>query len=427
MAHIFQIKNKQYTLWYNLENGGLSFSSAEGNHSIQLLQLPGSVRQARNFKPECLTLFLNHNCNLSCSYCYVPDKKKYTHLVLDPDAAFAAAVWIAQHNFLVNKPLIFGFHGANEPLLNPKQIQKYLDLGQRIAHRYKIVFQAYCTTNGAISSQAAEWAGRVFNSVTVSCDGLPEQHDLFRRKTNGDRTSAQVQRTIRILKQSGCGLRIRATISRATVNKLSEMVAYFAQIGVKSIDMYPVYQNQNGSISNDLIPDKWDFVVHFLLARQKSRALGIELNCSASRPGNVHAQFCYVLQKNLALTPDGFLTNCFLATHNSNHVHEKYIWGSFDKESQTLHIDQGRLDDILAVPGQLAEQCTNCFNQTHCSRGCPALCPFSNNRHQSFDCRWLQWLGLANLLEAANIQLPVSSGDELINFLEQWQCIPIEA
>ena len=110
------------------------------------------------FKPICLTVYLNHNCNLSCKYCYISGKENLPQSNIDIGAVRSAAEIVAENCREKKRPFILGFHGGNEPLLNPEHIEKCIKICQETAGHYNIKFRPFCTTNGVIPEKTAEWA-----------------------------------------------------------------------------------------------------------------------------------------------------------------------------------------------------------------------------------------------------------------------------
>ncbi|MEJ2737877.1 MAG: hypothetical protein P8189_30705, partial [Anaerolineae bacterium] len=74
-----------------------------------------AVAQARQwregaFRPECLTLYLNNECNLSCVYCYAaPSQEPAARL--DLETIVAAARVVAESCKMIGRPFYVVFHG----------------------------------------------------------------------------------------------------------------------------------------------------------------------------------------------------------------------------------------------------------------------------------------------------------------------------
>ena len=362
----------------------------------------------------CLTLFTSHECNLDCRYCY---GRHPLHPPSSPrinlGAIKLAADFIARQCLQAGMPFTMGFHGDNEPLLDPPLLQRCLEIGRGAARGAGLPFQAFCTTNGVIDAQTVDWAAREFHGLTVSCDGPPPLHDACRRRKDGRPTGAVVERTIRFLAAANLPfLRIRSTITACNAGQQSEIVRYLAQLGVTRAEFFPVYLQPDQPDIPGLQPDPDLFVLEFLRARQLARQLGLELTCSATRWPEAHGRFCFPLQHNLAITTGGQISACFRCTGQP--ADDRFL-----RPVELL----GKPDlfaDFIAQTAPIPAQCSGCFNRQHCSLGCPDICPLHDDPSQPFDCRWRQALGRANLLEAAGIEIPLDSPGQLRHYLSQW-------
>jgi hypothetical protein len=152
-------------------------------------------------------------------------------------------------------------------------------------------------------------------------------------------------------------------------------------------------------------PDPEKFVYHFLRARSYGEANGMRVSFSGARINDIHNRYCMILQDNLTATPDGYLTNCFYHTQNCNHEDSQFLYGRYSTSSKNLEVDHVRLDMILKEYGPGLSVCSDCFNQFHCSMGCPEICPFKDQYHEDLqpDCIKEKWLGVAGLLEKAGL------------------------
>ena len=363
-----------------------------------------------SFNPFCLTLYLGNKCNLNCAYCYIPEKERLPAIHFDLQALRSAAKVVARNSRRYNKPFILGFHGGNEPLLHLQTIRQCMDICKETAHQFGLPLQAYCTTNGVVSEKTAVWAARAFHGITLSWDGPDELHDQFRPKLNGKGTAADVRRTVSVLTAPENGLshlRIRATVTSKSVEKLLDIVQYFGQHHIKQADLCPVYQNLGGSVSPEVIPDKILFLKNFLKARKWARKNGMSLTYANTRLGEFHDKHCTIFQNNLTITPDGYFTSCFQTTHNHHSHHGQYMFGKYRKSAEKTVLEEGKLLSIYRKVATPYDQCKDCFNYYHCSKGCPEICPVAGTHAPAapFDCRVERWMSLANIIEWAGYEI----------------------
>lgn len=380
--------------------------------------------ESSDFKPICLTLYTSNQCNLACTYCYVPHKKNLPSEFLDPAFIESGARIVAENCKKRNKPFVLGFHGGNEPLLQPGRIKESLDLCQSVASSFGVDFLPFCTSNGVVPEETALWAAGAFHGLTLSWDGPSTIHNTYRKDSAGQDTEYQVKKSAGIFSDPKNGpplFLVRCTITSASVDQMEALTQYFHLQGIGAIEYHPVFQNRLHPIEEGIIPDPQSFVLNFLKAKEYGRKKGIKVMFSGSRMMDHHGRYCMVIQDNLTLTPDGFLTNCFQRTENHHPDHDRFMFGSYDRGAESILCDREKLSDIISKSRAELSACADCFNQFHCSKACPDLCPFEDGFQASEepDCLKEKWLGLAGILELAGYFITFSDKVECMDFFER--------
>jgi uncharacterized protein len=373
------------------------------------------------FKPVCLTIYASHRCNLMCKYCYIPHKEKYPDRFIDPATVQAGAQLVAESCRQQNLPFVVGFHGGNEPLLYPHKIENYLKICQLAAKNKNLEFLSFCTTNGVISEDTARWAAKTFYGITLSWDGPQEFHNALRKDKSGNETCSIVERSAGIFSALTGGPEIflvRCTVTSLSVELMEEIIRYFSMAGVKIVEFYPVFQNRDQTIPKELMPDPGKFVYYFLKARSFGLSRGMRVLFSGSRIMDLHNRFCMIMQDNLTVTPDGYLTNCYHQTWNFDQQMNCFFYGKYHLEHNQMEFDKEILHQIIQQYDSAMINCSNCFNQFHCSQGCPDICPFNDQYNVSVqpDCIREKWLGLAFILEYAGYLKKFDSEPEFFDF-----------
>lgn len=376
--------------------------------------LPFNNHEPGDFKPICLTIYDSHRCNLNCTYCYIPEKTSFPDIFIDPEAVEAGARLVATNCKNRNLPFVVGFHGGNEPLLNPDKLDTYLSVCEKVARENKLEFLPFCTTNGTVPESTIRWAAGRFFGISLSWDGPPDIHNAFRTHVTGSNTSHKVVRAAKIFLNSLNGpqlFRVRCTISSYSVECMKQITRYFHEHKIKIVEFYPVFMDRHKTIDTEMIPDAAKFVYHFLKARVFGESVGMQVLFSGSRINDFHNRYCMTLQDNLTITPDGHLTNCYHCTQNFNKKDSPFIYGAFNQEMKEMVIDNNKLGEISQKYHIELNECTDCFNQFHCAHGCPDICPFSEDYQVNRlpDCNREKWLGLAGILEAAGYKLTFGS------------------
>lgn len=376
-------------------------------------------REAQPFRPECLTLYLHGECPLHCTYCYADPRPpaagaRRAGSALEPAAVAAAAGLVAANCRAADLPFQVGFHGGGEPTLHRAQVEALLDVVRAAAERHGVELRLYVATNGAFSEEKAAWLARHFDWVGLSCDGPAGIHDAQRPDRQGRGTLHLVERTGRVLQEQGVKLRVRATITPASLGRQAEVADYLCrQFSPLEIHFEPLYGGGRcppGGLGA-AVAEPGDWVDGFLQARAIAAAHGVPLHTSGTRLGELHGPHCQVLRQVLNLVPpEGLATACFKAADAAAARSLGSVVGALDGQSGRFEVDAGRVATLRRRLGALPAGCEDCFNRYHCARECPDHCPLDGREGQApadepaFRCR-VQRLLAARLLEERAAQL----------------------
>jgi sulfatase maturation enzyme AslB (radical SAM superfamily) len=336
--------------------------------------------QEESFRPECLTLYMNNECNLGCVYCHTdPSHGPATRLGLE--AIAAAAEVVAENCRRKGRPFYGVFHGGGEPTLHRERVESALDLLNAVASAHGVELFRYVATNGVMPEKKAVWLSRHFDLIGLSCDGPADIQNSQRPRWDGSATSHVVERTGRALREEGCRLHVRTTITAATLHRQAEIADYICQqFAPEEIHFEPVYRSRRTDAATELgTHQAGEFVTHFLKARKIARERGILLMSSGSRLDSIHGPYCHVFRDTLNLVPGGVATACFEVT-DAAQVEEKGVTiGALNRETGRFEIDQSRVQELRRRLGAIPANCVGCFNRYHCVRECPDRCPLDED------------------------------------------------
>ena len=418
---LYEIENDEFRLRLDPSAGWVRDMEGAGEKS--LLAGPGdpgtlSEFHDAGFHPQCLTVYVNTRCNLRCDYCYDSGNRTRPERNVSLNAVRAAAEVVAARCKAMTRPFVLGFHGGNEPLLSRALVGGIIACCRKVAAGHGLQVLSFCTTNGVIDRAAAEWAARTFDGITLSWDGCREIHDMHRRHADGRPSYEEVAETADVFRSIDANrVTIRVTVTRNSVDRMRETAEFFHDLGFRTIHFFPVYRAANGTLDEKLAVDQSSFVFNFLKARSWAKPRAMRLIYSGTRWSENHDRFCMLRQNNLTMTPDGYLTACFLATSNHEQENGRFVYGSYDERTGKLSIDRPKLASIVARLRHVPLQCEDCYNRSHCAKNCPSLCPLSEPEHDAeFECTVFKWLGLANIIEAAGHVVELSTREECIDY-----------
>lgn len=168
-----------------------------------------------------LTLFVDHQCNLRCTYCYNGEKFSRRMSVDVMHQAAALALDSARGALDVS------FFGG-EPLLHPDFIAEAIEHFEREAERRSpaLALSFVMNTNGTLFDDKAIAllsAPRRF-MVNVSVDGAPDVHDKVRRTLGNKGTYDAVTRGIARLREAAIPYQILAVVTPASARALGRTV-----------------------------------------------------------------------------------------------------------------------------------------------------------------------------------------------------------
>jgi MoaA/NifB/PqqE/SkfB family radical SAM enzyme len=333
------------------------------------------TRLTEPFVPQCLTLYLHSECNLRCQYCYVGPTAQGSAR-LEPEAVAAAAHAVATACARQKLPVYVAFHGGGEPALHPRQLGELMQLLQTIAAEHGVPLFRYIATNGVMPARRAAWLACHVDLVGLSCDGPPEIQDRQRPRSSGSSTARVVEQTARVLREAGCRLHVRATITRASLRHQAEIMQYLIETLVpEEVHFEPVYLGGRSQAAEGWTADEArEFVTHFLQARQWAAEHGVRLVCSGSRPGTVHGPYCHVLRQVLNLVPGNVATACFKAPDAARVAAAGVSIGAWNPAERRFELDTRRIGDLRRLLEHIPQRCSVCFNRYHCALDCPDVC-----------------------------------------------------
>ncbi len=188
-----------------------------------------------------LTLFVDHQCNLRCTYCY--NGEKFTRRM--PLETAERAVDLA-----LRKPvrhLDLAFFGG-EPLLHLDLLQ------QTTAHAERAIaalpeprpsLRLIVNTNGTRWTPAAlDWlAPPRLATVFVSVDGPRDVHDRHRVDAQGGGTFDRVLAGLAALRERGIAFQVLAVVSVATASRLGETLELLLGLGASKVNLSVNYRD----------------------------------------------------------------------------------------------------------------------------------------------------------------------------------------
>ena len=181
-----------------------------------------------SYKSKTLSAWLHvtNACNMGCSYCYI--SKSTEHMADDigkraVDAVFRSAL----HSDYLRVRLKYA---GGEALLRLPQVLALHDYALQQAEQHGLHLSATLLSNGAaLTPRAIQELKQRDISVTISLDGIGEDHDTQRPLLNGMGSFRLVDRAITRLLAHDMAPYINVTVSQRNLAGLPNLVAYLLE------------------------------------------------------------------------------------------------------------------------------------------------------------------------------------------------------
>lgn len=323
-------------------------------------------------RKQMISFFMTTKCNLDCIYCYTP---KYKQLKLEDqtmDLAFARRG--IDDFFRDNASRYIRFYGIGEPTLEIEKIKAITEYARSKAGESLYV---ELQSNGCFPESTRKWVAENVNWLWISCDGPEYVHNAQRPFRNGGGTLEKVVNTIKSLQDiSTLTVGVRATLMSDMISKQKELVDYFESIGVKYINVLPVFAPEEGSESQSYNWDALDFAENFYDAHVYAESKGIWYNTMCivnfDEPTRVACRSCTPCPH---LTTDGYVSCCDFTQLGPDYINgplSQLIYGYYDAENDIIRYDEDAMHNISRRCAENLEKetCKDCKYVYNCAGGC---------------------------------------------------------
>lgn len=190
-----------------------------------------------NIPKQELTFAVTEDCNLNCSYCYLP--KKNTGKKMTFDTAKKAIDYMLKNSDFFSAPqLIIDFIGG-EPLLEVElmdQIADYFKVeAYKRSHRWFDNYNMTFTTNGTLyrTEKVQKFIEKNKNCLTpaVSIDGIEEKHNNARKYKNGKGSYKDVVESAKLMLEQLPYSTMKATFGRGDIKYFKDSFIHFIELG----------------------------------------------------------------------------------------------------------------------------------------------------------------------------------------------------
>jgi uncharacterized protein len=329
-----------------------------------------------------ITLKLTSGCNLHCAYCNVEALTPRT-----PRMSLERFKQIAEL-LLVNSRqpfLSLEFHGG-EPLLLPDEwFEEAIAYARSLARPYRRDVQFPLMTNATLlTEERLLRLDRLGIGFALSMDGPPGINDLLRGG------GLAVERAVRLLRKHRIPFGVTTVLSRANCRRMTEVMDYFADVGIDNFRVNPLQPQGRGNDDSQLLTgeEMFDSMVQVLDHMDRTRVAVEEVDTLLmvdrflrgrdARPRLSCWEFqCQAGRSYCAIDHQGTIHAC--GSDVTNHV-----LGHLDGDIDDAHYEAvlRRLHD----KGDWVIRCFDCSARRICHHSCPTS-DYNSAAFRENDCR----------------------------------------
>lgn len=313
-----------------------------------------------------LTLFVEHQCNLRCTYCYTGEK--FTRRMSSETMRKAVGMALATRPEHMDLSVFGG-----EPLLRVAFLRETFEHveariaampGPRPSLRFIVNTNATLVNDEVIELLSAPRRVTVF----VSLDGPRDLHDKRRLDVLGRGSFARVREGIARLKQAGIRFQIVSVVHEASAHRLGEVLEAALELGPEKLTLSPNYADSWTAESIARLERGLDDLAGRWIAmfRRGERAIVDPLHTKILnhvRSANPCSARCLLAAGELTVAPSGRLYPC------------AQMVGEDDRDELVIgHVDTG-LDRAAAARLQSSKDrvesvCAECDLRERCQSHC---------------------------------------------------------
>jgi len=318
-------------------------------------------------RPVVLTLFLTHECNLRCTYCYVHDKRRHTMPAEIGKKAIDLALTLAKDRLQVS------FFGG-EPLIEWDRLVELHDYAaERMAERgVRPIFAV--TTNGMLlSDKRLEWIQEKGIRVGFSIDGNRAAQDATRCGPKGKSSYDKTADRLRAAAKALPDLQTISVVDPRNVAHMADGVRDILELGCRRITLNPNWGAPEWE--EDEVRDAWargyDEVGEIYLERYRAgepvRISFIEDKViTRLKEGYAPCDRCDFGNLDFAVSASGKVYPCERQVGADGPDDEDMVIGTVDDG-----FDKQRQRKIHHAVKTIPKECRECALADRCANWCP--------------------------------------------------------
>jgi uncharacterized protein len=312
-------------------------------------------------------LFLDHACNLRCSYCYNGHKSSRP---MPMDVARAGVHMAIDAAVRPEQPVQLSFFGG-EPLLHLPTMAEVCSYAREHADRAERTVRFVVVTNGTLlDADARRFIREQRMYLGVSIDGCEQAHDATRCFVDGGPSYRQVTGNVRawIDEGGGTGLKVIAVVDPRNVRWMADSFDALLDLGVRNVSMNINYEADWDDAARDAFTAALEQLGDRYMAAWRADT-GFTLNLLDSKivthlkGGYACADRCDFGCEEVAVAPSGRLYPCDRLVGEDNR--DDVVIGDV-----FTGVDPVRRDALIATKNEVLRDCGDCALLHRCMHWC---------------------------------------------------------
>ncbi len=314
-----------------------------------------------------ITLMLTSDCNLRCRYCYADGGRKAE--VMPRSLIDHALTYFWRERFSGGNAASLSFHGGGEPTMMFKEMGYSMERFSEEAARRNVTPHFSVATNGLFCEAARAVLAKYRVGMTLSWDGPPDIQHGQRPSDSGKPYVRRMVDNLNWALAEGLEVNVRSTITSKTLPRMKEIVTYFADLGLKSVNLEPCAVD--GRAKSTMAPNLADFADACADLRLAYLSKGFTVSSTFLAWGKFSPRFCGMTSTNCMVTVNGNLSSCYEVLSVYSALERPFFFGRIHPTTGMVTIDQHRRSYIGCRSSSSIKECASCAYQLSCAGWCP--------------------------------------------------------
>lgn len=322
---------------------------------------------------DSLCLYVAHDCNLRCTYCY-NDRGHVANpgMMMPPQVAESA---FRRFFTVPGRKYAVAMYGG-EPLLNFRGIKAMVASGRRLAAERGIDISFSITTNGTVfNRERIKFLADEFASIAVSIDGPQEDHDRHRLAPRGSAYARTTRHLPALFASCGDKVSLLGTLTGTAAPRYTDLLGHLRGLGTDRVALSPVDGTDDHPAA--LSPSEYEDYSH---QHEALCVAAIERGLAGDAPREAVNVVANLLTQrklrrycnagcNPAITADGSIYAC----HGLVGVAEFAMGNVADNDAPAYRRVQGT---FAGLDVDHIERCSSCWARYLCGGQCYAQAHF---------------------------------------------------